>query len=111
MALAAVVDALAEDAGGLLRSMEAHRVLGVDEVQAPLGLALELEDLRQGSLVETRLAGLLQSADQLHQGIFCSIHQFAGPFLGGLDSGLDLLLREAVAGLAGAGNVEQGASD
>src|SRR5262245_17394045 len=40
-----VVDGLGEDAGGLGRGVEAHRVLGGDEVDAPLRLALQREDL------------------------------------------------------------------
>src|SRR6185436_5330830 len=43
LALARVVQRFAEHHRRLLRRMEAHRVLGGDEVQAPLGLALQLE--------------------------------------------------------------------
>ena len=40
LALAGVVGGLGEKAGGLLRSVEAHRVLGGDEVEPPLGATL-----------------------------------------------------------------------
>ena len=45
--LARVVDRLAEHARRLLRRVEAHRVLGGHEVEPPLRLALQLQDVRQ----------------------------------------------------------------
>src|SRR5512137_768052 len=45
--LAREVDRLAEDAGHLLRGVEAHRVLGGHVVEAPLGPALQVLELLQ----------------------------------------------------------------
>jgi len=41
LALAGVVDRLAQDPRGLLRGVEAHRVLGGHEVEPPLRLAVQ----------------------------------------------------------------------
>jgi hypothetical protein len=40
LALTGVVDRLTQDASRLLGSMEAHRVLRIDEINPPLSLAL-----------------------------------------------------------------------
>ncbi len=37
------VAGFAKDAGGFLRSMEAHRVFRIDEIDPPRGVALRLE--------------------------------------------------------------------
>ena len=42
LALAGVVDGFPEDPGHLLGSVEAHRVLGGDEVESPLRLLVEI---------------------------------------------------------------------
>src|SRR5262245_59270300 len=42
LSLAGIVDRLGEDARGLGGGVESHRVLGRDEIEAPLGLALQL---------------------------------------------------------------------
>ena len=41
LGLAGVVDGFAEDAGGFLGGVKAHGVFGGDEVEAPLGFAME----------------------------------------------------------------------
>ena len=51
LSLTGVVDRLAQDPRRLLRGVEAHRVLGVDEVEPPLRLALELASLVERSSV------------------------------------------------------------
>ena len=54
LALAGVVDRLAEHARGLLRRVEPHAVLGGDEVEPPLRSALQV--LGGGELVSGRAA-------------------------------------------------------
>jgi hypothetical protein len=41
LALAGVVDGLGQDAGGFLRSVEAQRIFGVDEIDSPQRFALQ----------------------------------------------------------------------
>src|SRR5690348_12424755 len=64
LTLVGVVDGLAEHARGFLRRMEAHAVLGGDEIEPPLRVALELA--RGGELVVGR-APRLRRADRVEQ--------------------------------------------
>src|SRR5262245_21696546 len=59
LALALKVDGLEQDAFGLVRRVEAHRVLGLDEVEAELRLALQVaREVELGRRASLRLGCL-----------------------------------------------------
>src|SRR5215472_10186735 len=68
LGLAAVVDGLAEEAGGFLGGVEAHGVFGGDEVEAPLGLAVELEGRGQGGFGDAGVLGGLDLVEHVDEG-------------------------------------------
>jgi len=90
--------------------VEAHRVLGVDEVDPPLRLAVMLPHSLQGFVRDTRLLRRLEIGDELDDRVLGPRHEGEVAVLDDRHPGLQLLLREAVAGLAGARDVEQRAA-
>ena len=100
------VRCLTEDAGRFLWCVEAHRVLGCNEVESPLCPALKLE--RQGELFIGG-AARARGDDGVDEVDDCLPTVLQHSVIGVLDTchtGLDLLLGELVAGLAGATGIQ-----
>ena len=83
------IDRFAEDAGGLLRGMEAHRVLGFDEVEEELRLALKVLRPRELPRRPGGSGGL--EFDEFHERVHRQIAQGKGAVLNGLDARLELV--------------------
>ena len=63
---AGMIDGIAEDPHGLLRAVEAHAVLGADEVPAHLRLAVEGTGLGQVLILDALGHGLLNGTDRVN---------------------------------------------
>src|SRR5262245_47148721 len=86
LALAGVVDPFRQDAGVLLRGVEALRVLGVAEVDAPLRPAVQGPRLRQPLVGHAAGPRGLQGVHHLHQGFLGAVHERPRPGLDRLDA-------------------------
>src|SRR5262245_31586555 len=86
------VDRLTEDSHCLLRRVEAHRVLGLDEVHVELSAALVLPPLAQLLVGASLALGRLEIGDQIHQRVHGQVPHPEGPVLDGLHPREELLL-------------------
>ena len=103
-----VVDRLGQDAGGFLRRVKAHRILGHHEIKPPLSLSVkgprDVQALGRQSL-------FLQGIDQLDNRVFRAIQQELRPTLDSLGAREQFSLFLAMARLARTSNVEEGTPD
>ena len=100
-------DRLAQDPGRLLWRMEAGGVLGFDEVQQELRLALQSPRLGEHRVGGAAVPGALDVADEAHDRVHRPVAKPERPPLNLLDAPAQLLLVPLVAGLARAIDVEQ----
>ena len=82
------INRLAEDARGLLRGMESHRVLRLDEIQVELRLALEVARGCELFIRLSRSLRRLDLPDEFHERIHRQVSQAKGTILNRFDSGL-----------------------
>jgi hypothetical protein len=108
--LAREVDGLGEDFGGFLRGVEAHRVFGGDEIESPLGLPLQFERRFELFLGGASFFGGDNCVDLIHEGLATALEQLVVAILNDVDARFDLFLREVMARLTGAVDVEQRAA-
>lgn len=100
-----------EDFGGFLWGVKTHRVFRRDEVEAPLGLALQFEGGLQLSFGGAAFLGVGDGVELVGEGFGRALEELEVAALDGVDAGLDFFFGEVVAGLAGAVDIEERAAD
>ena len=90
--------------------MEAHRVFGGDEIEPPLGLPLQFERRFELFLGGASFFGGDNRVDLIHEGLAAALEQLVVAILYGVDARFDLFLREVMARLTGAVDVQERAA-
>src|SRR5208283_4950060 len=104
---AAEIDGVAEDPRGLLRSMEAHGILGHYEVNHELSFALVIASRNQLSVCCSFCLLGFDVPNQVHKGIKCGVTQIEESVLNLLHPHLQFLFWKVMTRLAGAIDLEQ----
>src|SRR5262245_32890845 len=107
LTLSRVLDDLAEDPSQLLGRVKSHRVLGRDEVEPPLRLALLDGGRLQRSLTDPALLRGHDRVEHVGRGLGRALEQRVVAILDREHARLQLLLGDDVAGLTGAIQVQE----
>ena len=109
--MAGEVDGFREDLGGFLWGVEAHRVFGGDEIKSPLGLPLQFECGFEFFLGDPSFFGSDNGIELIHESLAAALQQLIVAILNHIDARFDFFLREVMACLTGAIDVEQWAAN